>query len=138
MVNGALLLLRRLGARMPHEVSSSRALVARVKRNQVAVHELSSRLMGVRAAEYAQALYSASVAFMRSGRVQEAIGAFRRSIEIDERVPAPHFALAQAYEIEGDWPRTAAEYRMYLDLDPVGPWSQQARARVETLQGGWR
>ncbi len=112
--------------------------IARAKRDQVMVEELGSRLMGVRAAEDAQAHYSAGVAFMRSGRMREAIRAFQRSIELDERLPAAHFALAQAYEIEGDRPRAAAAYRRYVDLDPAGPWSQQARARVESLQRGWR
>jgi tetratricopeptide (TPR) repeat protein len=112
--------------------------IARAKRDQPTVEELWSRLMGVRVAEQAQTLYSAGVAFMRSGRMQEAISALRRSIELNERVPVPHFALAQVYEIEGDRPGAAAEYRRYLDLDPGGPWSQQARARVEALQGGLR
>jgi len=67
---------------------------------------------------YATAHNWRSEVLMVLGRTQEAIVEMERAIELDPLAPFPHFALAHAYEVQGDVVRAEKAYRAALELAP--------------------
>ena len=109
--------------------------ISQARGDGASVGDLSGRLQRLRAVSQARQLYDAGVGLMRAGRQSQAIDALRRSLELNERAPDPHFAIAQAYEAWGDGSRAAEEYRRYLEIEPAGAWASLARERLGKLAG---
>lgn len=65
----------------------------------------------------------------------EAIEAYGLAMALKDTEAEPHFWLGKAYEKKDDREFTNAidEYKMVLELDPQGPYSNEAKAKVQKL-----
>lgn len=83
----------------------------------------------------AHRLNTLGVVQMALGNTKEAIFAFRRGIEINERVPAFHNNLARALESAGDIPAAEAHLRRALALQPDYPEACLNLANIHKHKG---
>lgn len=76
-------------------------------------------------------------AYLRLGRVREAVGEFERVLAVNPRYPAARFGLAQALERLGDASRARHAYLAFLDVwrgaDPDAPLLIEAQQRLARL-----
>jgi tetratricopeptide (TPR) repeat protein len=73
-------------------------------------------------------------ALLDLGRVEDAIRAQRRAVELDPRFGAAHYGLGMALERRGDRAGAAAAFRAYLEVEPSGYWSVKAAERIGSLE----
>jgi tetratricopeptide (TPR) repeat protein len=71
-----------------------------------------------------------------TGRLADAVVAYRTAIEIAPTYADAHYNLALAYERLRHPRKALKHWRAYVRLDSVGAWSNYARAQVQkTLEG---
>ncbi|MBM3279804.1 MAG: tetratricopeptide repeat protein [Candidatus Handelsmanbacteria bacterium] len=68
--------------------------------------------------DYAPAYNNLGAARLRGGQVQEAIGAYQRAVELDQREPKHHFNLGLAYQKSGQEGRAIAAFEQTIALEP--------------------
>jgi tetratricopeptide (TPR) repeat protein len=56
---------------------------------------------------------------IRMGEIQRAVAEGQRAVQADAARPDTHFYLAEAYEVQGDWPRAAEQYKATVERDPT-------------------
>jgi tetratricopeptide (TPR) repeat protein len=59
--------------------------------------------------------------FLYQGRLDEALGLFRQSMELDRANPVRHFDLAICYAAQKEYSRASDEAGAAIDLDPIRP-----------------
>jgi tetratricopeptide (TPR) repeat protein len=78
--------------------------------------------------QYAAAWNSLGIVLSELRRIDEAIRAFQRAIELG--FADAHFHLAKLYEENGRQDDAADHWRIYLQQKPSGVWSSQARRKL--------
>jgi len=85
---------------------------------------------------YALAHFDLGNVLDETGRLPEAIAAYRTAIQLAPTYADAHYNLALAYE-RNLQPRLALRHwKIYAQLDRVGPWSVHARNRIERILDG--
>jgi tetratricopeptide (TPR) repeat protein len=82
----------------------------------------------------ANALHQKGLLLMIGGQVEQAVEAFRNSLDI-QPWEETYMALAQAHERLEDWEQASQAYAELLALSPQGAFAQRARQRLEELRG---
>ena len=67
-------------------------------------------------------------------KIDLAIAAYRRALEIDPKYPRAERALGVAYAAKGDDAEAASHYKRFLELDPKAADAAQVRAIVEKYE----
>ncbi|PYX78066.1 MAG: hypothetical protein DMG66_06225, partial [Acidobacteria bacterium] len=68
-----------------------------------------------------------------TGRLADAVNAYRQAISLAPTYADAHYNLALAYE-KLRQPRTALRHwRAYVKLDTVGPWAVHARNQIQKI-----
>jgi tetratricopeptide (TPR) repeat protein len=70
---------------------------------------------------------------MTMGRMDEAISEYQRAIEINPDFTNPYFMLGNIFREQNDTEKALEYYREYLNRDPSGFLSTQARTAVDSL-----
>ncbi|HNU04607.1 MAG TPA: tetratricopeptide repeat protein, partial [Anaerolineae bacterium] len=68
------------------------------------------------------------------GRVDEAIAAYQRAVELDPQDVRTHFVLAQAYMAQGRTEEAIREFNTTLELDKSGEFTDRTRRFLQQLQ----
>jgi len=66
-------------------------------------------------------------------RLDEAISAYRRAIELVPQYADAHYNLALAVERTGERRRALRHWMAYARLDPVGPWAAHAKSQARKI-----
>ncbi len=77
-----------------------------------------------------EARASLGCVLLELGENELAIAALRGALEYDSDYPDVHFHLASALELMGDDLEARKHWRRFLELSPLGPWSDEARSRM--------
>jgi Flp pilus assembly protein TadD len=85
-------------------------------------------------------LQNMAIAFSRTGRMNEAIGAYRRALELDPELSGAHYGLAFLL-LKRDDPDGAAEHlEKFLAQPPASPeaerWVRHAEETLQQLRDG--
>jgi len=84
-------------------------------------------------------LQNMAIALTKVGRVEEAIRAYRRAIEVDATASGAHYGLAFLLIKRGDATGAAAHLEAFLAHPPVGDdadrWIAHAQATLDQLHG---
>jgi predicted Zn finger-like uncharacterized protein len=80
------------------------------------------------------ALYGKGVALYNMGRTEDAINAFKKTLEVNHRFGDAMIGIAEAYKKLNDRKSAGKFYQQYLDMYPTGPQATAARANVKALQ----
>jgi tetratricopeptide (TPR) repeat protein len=79
-----------------------------------------------------------AIAFWGSGRMNEAIGAYRRALELDPELSGAHYGLAFLLLKRGDLAEAAAHLEAFLEAPPSGAeadrWIRHARQTLNELR----
>jgi tetratricopeptide (TPR) repeat protein len=67
---------------------------------------------------YAEAMYELGVAMQQAGKLEEAVDAYNRAVQLDLKYADLHFNLARAYAAQGKSDAAIIEYRRALDITP--------------------
>jgi tetratricopeptide (TPR) repeat protein len=82
---------------------------------------------------YALAYFDLGNVLDETGRIDDAIVAYRNAVRLAPTYADAHYNLALAYERSGA-PRAALRHwKMYLKLDGSGPWAVHARSQVARI-----
>lgn len=85
-------------------------------------------------------LQNMAIAFSRIGRVEEAVRAYRRALEIEPGLAGAHYGLAFLLLKRGDTDGATEHLQAFLSRPPEGDeadrWVTHARATLEQLHGG--
>jgi tetratricopeptide (TPR) repeat protein len=68
-----------------------------------------------------------------TGRVHEAIEAYRNALHLAPTYADANYNLALAYEKIGEPRRALAHWKAYVRLDRIGPWSTHARHQIRKI-----
>ncbi len=79
---------------------------------------------------YALAFFDLGNVLDELKRLPEAIGAYRRAIELRPDYADAHYNLALALERHGRRRSALSHWTVYLRLDASGPWAQHARTQL--------
>jgi Flp pilus assembly protein TadD len=83
-------------------------------------------------------LQNMAIAFSRTGRMNEAIGAYRRALELDPELSGAHYGLAYLLIKRGDLPEAVAHLEAFLESPPSGPeadrWVRHAKQTLDDLR----
>jgi DNA-binding transcriptional MerR regulator len=79
-----------------------------------------------------EAHYNLGYVTLERGDAREAIAFFERALQGDPRFSDAHFNLAMAWEQLDERARARPHWRRYLELEPVGTWSDVAREHLKT------
>lgn len=80
---------------------------------------------------YALAFFDLGNVLDELQRLQEAIAAYQQAIRLVPDYADAHYNLALAYERQGEPRRALWHWTYYARLDPLGPWSNHARAQAQ-------
>jgi tetratricopeptide (TPR) repeat protein len=80
-------------------------------------------------------LYAAGTSLVRSGDAKNGARVFSRMLEKDQKVPAVHLMLGQAYAQEQNYPEALAEFAQALQLDPHTAEAHYGSGMVALKQG---
>ena len=83
-----------------------------------------------------EALYNLGYLMLERRLTAEAILLLERATEADPKFPDAHFNLAMAYEQASphtchEWYQAQIHWRLYLNLEPKGMWSEIARRHLD-------
>ena len=85
-------------------------------------------------------LQNMAIAFSRTGRMNEAIGAYRRALELDPELSGAHYGLAFLLLKRGETEGAAEHLERFLARPPQSPeaerWIRHATQTLEELRGG--
>lgn len=80
-------------------------------------------------------LQNMAIAFSRTGRLEEAVRAYRRALEIDPELSGAHYGLAFLLEKRGDRVGAERHLRAFLATPPVGDeagrWVRHAQVTLD-------
>ena len=83
-------------------------------------------------------LQNMAIAFSRTGRLEEAVRAYRRALEIDPALSGAHYGLAFLLVKRGDNAGAEKHLLAFLSQPPVGEeaerWIRHAQATLEQLR----
>jgi DNA-binding transcriptional MerR regulator len=79
-----------------------------------------------------EAHYNLGYVMLERGEAQQATAFFERALRGDPRFADAHFNLAMAWEQVGERARARPHWKRYLELEPVGTWSDVAREHLKT------
>ena len=83
-------------------------------------------------------LQNMAIAFSRTGRLAEAVNAYRKALELDPELSGAHYGLAFLQLKRGELAEAAAHLEAFLDSPPTGSeaerWVQHARQTLEDLR----
>ena len=83
-------------------------------------------------------LQNMAIAFSRTGRMVEAVSAYRKALELDPQLSGAHYGLAFLQLKRGDVAEAAAHLEAFLAAPPAGPeaerWVQHARQTLDELR----
>jgi len=83
-------------------------------------------------------LQNMAIAYSRTGRIEEAIRAYRRALEIDQSLSGAHYGLAFLLIKRGDAPSAEKHLDAFLSAPPGGAeserWVRHAEATLEALR----
>lgn len=79
-----------------------------------------------------EAHYNLGYVMLERGEAQQATAFFERALRGDPRFADAHFNLAMAWEQAGERARARPHWKRYLELEPVGTWSDVARDHIKT------
>jgi tetratricopeptide (TPR) repeat protein len=71
-----------------------------------------------------------------TGRVHDAITAYRSAVALAPTYADAHYNLALAYEKIKQPRKALAHWRAYVKLDTSGPWSAHARNQIQKILNG--
>lgn len=80
---------------------------------------------------YALAFFDLGNVLDELKRLQDAIVAYQQAIRILPDYADAHYNLALAYDRQGEPRRALWHWTYYAKLDPLGPWSNHARAQAQ-------
>lgn len=69
----------------------------------------------------------------KAGRLDDALGAQQRAVELDPSLAPAWYGLGELLADRGDRPRAAKAFRRYLELDASGYWAMKAQERLKEL-----
>jgi len=81
----------------------------------------------------ARAHFKQGKAYQEAGAFLRAVDEFKAAYELD-RKPEMLFNIAQAYRLAGDKPHAIEFFRSYLDAEPNGKGTEEARTLIAELQ----
>ena len=81
-------------------------------------------------ADQAEAQYNLGYVLLERGELHDAVGYLEGAVRADPRFADAHFNLAMAYEQLGEVGRAHPHWARYLELEPVGAWSDIARRHL--------
>jgi tetratricopeptide (TPR) repeat protein len=81
--------------------------------------------------EQPEAHYNLGYVMLERGEAQQATAFFERALRGDPRFSDAHFNLAMAWEQLGERARARPHWKRYLELEPVGTWSDVAREHLK-------
>lgn len=83
-------------------------------------------------------LQNMAIAFSRTGRLEEAVRAYRRALEIDQALSGAHYGLAFLLQKRGDNAGAEKHLLAFLSQPPSGKeaerWVRHAQATLEQLR----
>jgi tetratricopeptide (TPR) repeat protein len=79
-----------------------------------------------------EAHYNLGYVMLERGEAHQATAFFERALRGDPRFADAHFNLAMAWEQVGERARARPHWKRYLELEPVGTWSDVAREHLKT------
>ena len=83
-------------------------------------------------------LQNMAIAFSRTGRLNEAVSAYRRALELDPELSGAHYGLAFLHLKRGDHAEAAAHLEAFLETPPTGSeadrWVRHARQTLDELR----
>ncbi len=83
--------------------------------------------------QYALAYFDLGNVLDETGRLEDAIRAYEHALALSPKYADAHYNVALAYE-RMKLPRKAlSHWKIYVKLDPVGPWSSHARTQAERI-----
>jgi tetratricopeptide (TPR) repeat protein len=79
-----------------------------------------------------------AIAFSRTGRLEEAVRAYRRALELDPQLSGAHYGLAFLQLKRGETMEAASHLQAFLDAPPSGAeadrWVRHARQTLDELR----
>jgi tetratricopeptide (TPR) repeat protein len=78
-----------------------------------------------------EAHYNLGYVMLERGEAAQATAFFERALAGDPRFADAHFNLAMAWEQLGERARARPHWKRYLELEPVGTWSEVARDHLK-------
>ena len=83
-------------------------------------------------------LQNMAIAYSRTGRLEEAVRAYRRALDLDPLLSGAHYGLAFLQLKRGDVGAAAKHLQAFLDAPPPGTeterWVRHARQTLDELQ----
>jgi len=79
--------------------------------------------------------YSRGSVLRALARKSDALGAFKKAVEIDPEYREAQYALALTLEDLGRGKQARQEWRRYLEIDQDSVWSEEARVHLNNLGG---
>jgi tetratricopeptide (TPR) repeat protein len=79
-----------------------------------------------------EAHYNLGYVMLERGEATQATAFFERALIGDPRFADAHFNLAMAWEQLGERARARPHWKRYLEIEPVGTWSDVAREHLKT------
>ena len=83
-------------------------------------------------------LQNMAIAFSRTGRLEDAVRAYRRALELDTSLSGAHYGLAFLQLKRGDHSEAATHLQAFLDAPPTGVeserWVRHARQTLDELK----
>ncbi|MEP6622576.1 MAG: tetratricopeptide repeat protein, partial [bacterium] len=83
-------------------------------------------------------LQNMAIAYSRTARLEEAVRAYRRALELDPLLSGAHYGLAFLLIKRGDTDSAAGHLQAFLDAPPSGAeaerWVRHARQTLDELQ----
>src|SRR3954463_6494950 len=85
-------------------------------------------------------LQNMAIAFSRTGRLEEAVRAYKRALELDPALSGAHYGLAFLQLKRGDTASAMTHLQSFLDAPPSGGdaerWIRHAKQTLEELRKG--
>jgi len=79
-----------------------------------------------------------AIAFSRTGRLNDAVSAYRRALDLDPELSGAHYGLAFLLLKRGDSTEGAAHLEAFLEAPPTGAeadrWVRHARQTLDDLR----
>ena len=83
----------------------------------------------------AMAAYTEAIGHMAAGRLDEAVDAFRRSVDVDATFAMGYLGLGQAYDRQGKVDDAIVAVRKALELTPEDPLAHTSLSRLLQQKG---
>jgi len=127
-----------IGARDPQDVEASRRVFdeAEALCGQGQYREAAERFLEGynQHTDVTELLYNAASSYMMARMWREAIEAFDRYVQTPGASPEAFIELAQAHHELGQYTEAVAAYRRYIELEPNGTFSEDARQYIQTME----